>query len=128
MKILLDTHFLLWTLSDDPPPAFSARAVKLIENAEQVFFSSASIWEIGLKWKRGKIARAPRKIAQLAVENGLTELPVSMEAMLVSCELQQEHSDPFDRLLYAQAKLGKLRLLTVDSVLQGVGAVVLVPT
>ena len=127
MKLLLDTHFVLWALADKPPATFSAKAVALIEAAEQVYFSSASVWEIGLKWKRGKIARKPRQFLQDAVENGLVELPVSVDAMILSCELQHTHSDPFDRLLYAQAKLNKLRLLTADATLKEFGTVVLSP-
>lgn len=127
MKILLDTHFVLWVLADKPPPAFSAKAISLIDAADEVYFSSASIWEIGLKWKRGKMARKPRQFFQSAVENGLVELPVDIDSMILSCELQHAHSDPFDRLLYAQAKLNKLRLLTVDATLKGFGTVVLSP-
>ena len=79
MKILLDTHFVLWVLADKPPPAFSAKAISLIDAADEVYFSSASIWEIGLKWKRGKIARKPRQFFQSAVENRSEERRVGKE-------------------------------------------------
>ncbi len=105
----------------------AAKAIALIHAVDAVYFSSASILEIGLKWKRGIIARKPRQLFQSPVENGLIELPVDVDAIILSCELQHAHSDPFDRLLYAQAKLNKLRLLTVDSTLKKFGTLVLSP-
>ena len=99
MRILLDTHCLIWLLDDSP--SLSVKARRLILDAAEVYFSSASIWEIGLKWRKGKISVQPRLVAQAAMASGLRELPVSMEAMLVSCELKSTHGDPFDRLLYA---------------------------
>jgi PIN domain nuclease of toxin-antitoxin system len=125
MNLLLDTHCLLWLLSDSD--ALDAKARKAITGAEAVWFSEASIWELGLKWRKGKIAVQPRRIAQQAMANGLSPLAIAFEAILVSSELRQEHGDPFDRLLYAQAKVAGWRLLTLDRTLQGFGAVVLKP-
>jgi PIN domain nuclease of toxin-antitoxin system len=121
MKLLLDTHCLIWLLDDSP--SLTAKARRLILDADQVFFSSASTWEIGLKWRKGKIAAQPRSVAQAALESGLRELPVSMEAMVVSCELKSPHGDPFDRLLYAQAKTSRLKLMSADGELRKLGAV-----
>lgn len=66
-----------------------------------MWFSDASIWELGLKWRKGKIAVQPRVIARQAIDNGLRSLAIDQEALLVSCELRGSHSDPFDRLLNA---------------------------
>lgn len=120
MKLMLDTHCLIWLLDDAPSLTASAR--RLIWDAEEVYFSAASIWEIGLKWRKGKIGVEPRLIAQAALAAGLHELVLTMEAMVVSSELKSKHGDPFDRLLYAQAKLAKLKLMTADSEIVKLGA------
>jgi PIN domain nuclease of toxin-antitoxin system len=123
MKLLLDTHCLLWLLNDSAELTPIAR--QYIANSDVVYFSSASIWELGLKWRKGKINLQPRVIANAALASGLQELSISLEAILVSSELKTEHGDPFDRLLYAQAKCEKLKLLTVDEKIPKFGAAVL---
>lgn len=121
MRILLDTHCLIWLLDDSP--SLSVKARRLILDAAEVYFSSASIWEIGLKWRKGKISVQPRLVAQAAMASGLRELSVSMEAMLVSCELKSTHGDPFDRLLYAQAKTARMKLMSADNEIRKLGTV-----
>lgn len=125
MKLLLDTHCLVWLLTDSPRLDPAARAV--IAGAQGVWFSEASIWELGLKWRKGKIAVQPRRLADQAFANGLRPLPIQMESLLASCELRHKHGDPFDRLLYAQARQGGLRLLSIDRTLATFGAVVITP-
>ena len=123
MKLLLDTHCLIWLLNDAPELTPAAR--RLISDAETVYFSFASIWEIGLKWRKGKINVQPRAIAEAALGSGLHERSIELEAILISSELKTQHGDPFDRLLYAQAKHGKLKLLTVDDKISRFGAAVI---
>lgn len=125
MKLLLDTHCLIWLLTD--ATALDAKARKAIDQAESVWYSDASLWELGLKWRKGKIGVQPRRIARHALANGLRALPIEPEAILTSCELRQAHDDPFDRLLYAQAKCAGMRLLSIDRTLAGFGAAVLKP-
>lgn len=125
MRLLLDTHCLVWLLSD--APQLDAVARKRIADAEGVWFSDASIWELGLKWRKGKIAVAPRRLAEQALNNGLRPLPIDREALLVSSELRQTHGDPFDRLLCAQARIHGHRLLSIDRRLAGFGSTVLTP-
>ncbi len=125
MKLLLDTHCLIWLLTD--APELDAASRRAVAQADSVWFSDASIWELGLKWRKGKIAVQPRRIAEQALANGLTPLPMVREALLLSSELHAEHGDPFDRLLFAQARHGGYRLLTIDRQLQALGAVVLRP-
>lgn len=95
MKLLLDTHCLIWLLTDAPQLDTVAR--QTVGDAESVWFSDASIWELGLKWRKGKIALQPRRIAEQALTNGLRPLAIQLEAVLLSCELRQSHADPFDR-------------------------------
>jgi PIN domain nuclease of toxin-antitoxin system len=125
MKLLLDTHCLIWLLTD--APQLDAAARRAVAAAESVWFSDASLWELGLKWRKGKIAVQPRRILKQAIANGLRPLAIHQEALLISCESRQAHADPFDRLLYAQAKHGGYRLLTIDRRLAALGAVAIVP-
>jgi PIN domain nuclease of toxin-antitoxin system len=71
---------LIWVLTDAPQLDASSRSV--IANAEGVWFSEASIWERGLKWRNGKIAIQPRRLADQAFGNGLRPLPIQMEPLL----------------------------------------------
>ena len=125
MKILLDTHCLIWALTDAPELGESSR--RALTDAESAWFSEASIWELGLKWRKGKINVQPRRIHSQALHDGFRALPITVEAMLLSCELRQRHDDPFDRLLYAQAREAGCRLLTIDRALQQFGARILTP-
>ena len=88
-------------------------------------------------WAREAAARYPlpdlaayrraAAIVRQAIANGLRCLPIHQEALLLSCELRQSHTDPFDRLIYAQAKHGGYRLLSIDRRLAAFGATVLTP-
>ena len=125
MKLLLDTHCLIWSLLDAPELSAAARAA--MARADEVAFSEASVWEIGLKWRKGKINLQPRRIVEQALRDGFRMCALSVEPILLSCELRQKHDDPFDRLLYAQAKHLGYRLLTIDRTLSKFGAHVINP-
>jgi PIN domain nuclease of toxin-antitoxin system len=83
--------------------------------------------ELGLKWRKGKIALSPRRILKQAITNGLRVLAIHQEALLLSCEWRSAITDPFDRVLYAQAKHGGFRLLTIDRKLTVLGAAIITP-
>ena len=125
MKLLLDTHCLIWSLTNAAELGAAARST--IAEAESVWFSDASVWELGLKWRKGKIGLQPRRVSEQALANGLRPLAVGLDAILVSCELRQAHGDPFDRLLYAQARVGGFRLLTIDRTLATFGTAIIEP-
>ena len=125
MKLLLDTHCLIWALAD--APELSAAARSLMARADEVAFSEASVWEIGLKWRNGKINLQPRRVVEQALRDGFRMCALSLEPILLSGELQQKHGDPFDRLLYAQARHLDYRLLSIDRTLAGFGARVVNP-
>ena len=120
MKLLLDTHCLIWALTDSD--ALNPTGRKAIMSADEVWFSEASIWETGLKWRSGRLGIQPRRLVDQALRDGFRMLAISLEPILVSCELQQTHTDPFDRLLYAQAKHHGYSLLTIDRKLRAFGA------
>ena len=125
MKLLQGTHCLIWALTDAPELGESGRAAILA--AEGVWFSEASTWEIGLKWRKGKINLQPRRILDQALRDGFRTLALDLESILLISELRQEHGDPFDRLLYAQARHHGYRLMTMDRALLSFGTTVVNP-
>lgn len=111
MRLLLDTHVLVWWL-DDAPIEREARAA--IENAKNpVCVSAASAWELGIKIGLGKLT-PPERLASRLGEERFTPLPVTIEHGLRVGELPLHHKDPFDRLLVAQAQLEGLTIVTRD--------------
>ncbi len=119
MRLLLDTHVLLWALS--APRRLGKAARSAIEDPEnEVMFSAASIWEIAIKSalsKRG-FAVAPDEILAAAVQSGLSELPVRAAAAVHVARLPSHHRDPFDRMLIAQAVTEPAILYTADAQLE----------
>ena len=119
MRILLDTHVLLWALC--APSRLGKEPRRAIENPDnEILFSAASIWEIAIKsaLKRTDFQIAPDLIAGAAIESGFTELPVRSAAAIQVASLKPYHRDPFDRLLIAQAITEPAILFTVDSQLE----------
>ena len=117
MKLLLDTHLLLWAAS--APDRLSADARSLIQETEnELFFSAASIWEIAIKSRLGldDFAVDPRLLRRGLLDNGYGEIAVSSEHAVAIDTLPDIHKDPFDRLLVAQAASEGIILLTSDTV------------
>ena len=123
MKLLLDTHIYLWWLADSP--ALSASARKMIETAEKVYISSASLWESAIKSGIGKLDVNQEELVAGILESGFTELPVKSEHTVALLRLENHHKDPFDRMLIAQALSEPLHFLTVDSLLTRYSALVI---
>jgi PIN domain nuclease of toxin-antitoxin system len=123
MRLLLDTHIYLWVVMDSP--RLTAAARRAIESAEQAFVSAASIWEIGIKARLGKIEAEPDQLVAAIDSSGFVELPVRAVHAAVAANLPMHHHDPFDRLLVAQAVSEPLRLLTADAVLARYGDLIL---
>lgn len=118
MKLLLDTHLLLWAAGQ--PDRLPAAARKLISaSANELLFSAASIWEIAIKRGLGRsdFQVDPRLLRRGLLDNGYSELPVLSEHVVAIDSLPPIHKDPFDRVLLAQATVEGITLLTVDVVL-----------
>jgi PIN domain nuclease of toxin-antitoxin system len=118
MRLLLDTHLLLWSLAS--PERLGPEVRALVEDpANEVLFSAASIWEVAIKAGLGRadFAVRPEEVARGAIEAGFLELPVWAEAAARVADLPPHHRDPFDRLLVAQAMAGPMRLYTADPLL-----------
>lgn len=115
MKLLLDTHILLWAASDPQCIPEGTRAL-LLEPANKLFFSVISLWEIVIKRGLGRddFSVDPWRLRRLLLANGYTELPVLAEHVLHVDRLPTLHKDPFDRLLIAQAQTEAMLLVTVD--------------
>ena len=113
MKLLLDTHVLLWWLADDPRLGADARAL-IAEPSHAVLVSAASVWEIAIKRTLGKLAFDADLVAVM-VENRVVSLPITVEHALHAGALSRHHDDPFDRMLIAQAQLEQASLVTHDA-------------
>lgn len=117
MRVLLDTHALLWWLFDDPQLSNPAREViKSIDT--QVFASSASAWEIATKHRLGKLPEAQeasRNLPGLLRAARIDALPITMEHAIAAGSLASPHRDPFDHMLIAQAMIEKMAIITSDS-------------
>jgi len=116
MKILLDTHLLLWAASE--PRRLSKQARMLIDNPQnEVLFSAASLWEVAIKCGLGRedFKVDARLLRRGLLDNGYSELPIMSEHVVATESLPLIHKDPFDRILVAQATVEGITLLTVDS-------------
>ena len=115
MRLLLDTHALLWWLLDDAELPASAR--RLIERAETVRVSAASIWEVAIKQRFGKLPElslAVAELPELVRQSGFVPLPVDERHAAAVASLPLHHRDPFDHLLIAQAQIEQLTLISRD--------------
>jgi PIN domain nuclease of toxin-antitoxin system len=116
MRLLLDTHVFLWVVTDSARLTLHAR--RLLESADAIYVSSASIWEIAVKSRLGKIEAEPDRMLEAIEESGFQELPVLGRHAVAVAKLPLLHRDPFDRLLVAQAITEPMRLVTCDALLQ----------
>lgn len=112
MRLLFDTHIFIWAVSGDKRLKNSART--LIENADEVFVSAATIWEASIKAGTGKLNADIRLLATEIERSGFSELPVRASHPIELTTLPPLHGDPFDRILVAQAIVESLQLMTVD--------------
>jgi len=121
MRVLLDTHLLLWALGS--PSKLPAAARRLIDDAN-VYVSAASIWEVSIKAALGKLSADPREVLAAIEPAGFLELPVTGTHAARVVALPAIHRDPFDRLLIAQALTEPMHLLTNDAALADYGDIV----
>lgn len=123
MKLLLDTHVLLWSVLDDPRLSRAARSA-LSDPDNKILISAVSIFEITLKHHIGKLRRAgpfalhhKRMLADL----DWVPLPVSMEHAALAGSLDIAHKDPFDRLLIAQARIEGVPIVSIEKMFDAFG-------
>jgi PIN domain nuclease of toxin-antitoxin system len=117
MKLLLDTHLLLWAAGQ--PESLSKAARLLMEDTENILlFSAASLWEVAIKRGLGRsdFRVDPRLLRRGLIDNGYGELAITSEHAVAIDSLPTIHKDPFDRMLVAQATSEGIVLLTADPV------------
>ncbi|MBI1896613.1 MAG: type II toxin-antitoxin system VapC family toxin [Acidobacteria bacterium] len=123
MRLLLDTHILLWWLAGDP--ALPAPARCLIQDPENTMFvSTVSLWEIWLKHSLGKL-RLPEDFEEKLARESFENLPLTAAHTRGVALLPWHHRDPFDRMLIAQAQAERLNFLTADEIAAAYGDMVL---
>ncbi len=115
MRLLLDTQVFIWAVIDSPRLTPEARSV--VAGAEVTFVSAASIWEIAIKGRLGRLTADPREMIAAIDASGFRELPISAGHCAAVHDLPMHHKDPFDHLLLAQAITEPLRLLSADPLL-----------
>jgi PIN domain nuclease of toxin-antitoxin system len=118
MRLLLDTHALIWWWTDDPRLSAAARQA-VLDPSHEVLVSSASAWEIATKQRLGKLGLpdAAGRLQELVAQDGFTHWPITWKHGQRAGGYRQDHRDPFDRMLAAQAELDELTLVTCDAAL-----------
>ena len=117
MRLLLDSHVLLWWLGDD---ARLRPVLDVIIEAQAVYVSAATVWELGIKAAMGKL-QLPGPLSEVLPESHFEALPITVRHAEAAALLPPIHADPFDRMLIAQAELERLVLVTHDLALRAYG-------
>ncbi len=112
MNLLLDTHVVLWWLTDDP--TLSDDIKTKLDHEPDVRISAATIWEITVKQAIGQLVE-PADLPERIRDSGFVELPITFEHAIAAGRLPLIHRDPFDRMLVAQARCEDLTLVTRDA-------------
>ena len=123
MRLLLDTHALIWWLAADQALSSTARDA-IADSSNDVFVSAASAWEITTKHRIGKLPEAGLLAADVAgfvSEQDFIELPVTIRHGQLAGSLPGIHKDPFDRILVAQAILADMQIVSRDEILSAYG-------
>jgi PIN domain nuclease of toxin-antitoxin system len=117
-KYLIDTHVLLWLSLE--PENIPAKALEILTSGKVVYFSYASVWEMAIKIKSGKleIGASLKDFVQKAIVRHCLELmPITLQHLYYTDNLENHHRDPFDRLLIAQAAVEQIALISADKII-----------
>ena len=112
MSLLLDTHVVLWWLSDDP--TLAAELKDRLDHEPDIYISAATIWEVAIKQSIGKLQK-PDDLPERVRDCGFRHLNITADHSIAAGRLPWVHRDPFDRMLIAQAKSERLTLVTRDA-------------
>jgi PIN domain nuclease of toxin-antitoxin system len=112
MKLLLDTHVLLWALADSPKLSRKLRE-KIRDPTNDVLVSAATVWEIEIKKRLGKLS-VPDNLLEFIEASDFTPLPINFAHAMAAEALPLHHTDPFDRMLIAQARQENFVLVSRD--------------
>ena len=118
-RLLLDTHVLLWWLTDDEALGAQTKAL-IADGRNEVLVSAATVWELSIKRAKG-LLDAPDDMEAVIADEGFSALPISLRHAQQAGILPDLHRDPFDRMLVAQTKTEGLELLTADAMIPQYG-------
>jgi PIN domain nuclease of toxin-antitoxin system len=118
LRLLIDTHILLWQFLDDPRFSGQVRALTL-DPRNDILVSDTSIWEIAIKVQIGKLRLAIADIEAEIVRQGYERLPITAAHLRAVATFPRHHSDPFDHLLIVQANAVGATMLTLDKKIRG---------
>jgi PIN domain nuclease of toxin-antitoxin system len=118
LRLLIDTHVLIWSRAD--PRQLTKKAADAIVQAEIVFVSVATAWEIAIKTSLGRL-RLPKPVEAAISEGGFEHLPISLQHAAMVQDLPHHHGDPFDRMLIVQAIAENLVMVTRDHAFSAYG-------
>ena len=124
MRVLLDTHVFLWAATDSRKLKQAVRNV--LRQASEIYVSAASIWEVAIKRRLGKIDADPGALVAAIEPSGFLPLAVAPRHAALVEALPDHHRDPFDRILIAQALVEPLHLITADRALSAYSDLVMV--
>jgi|ERR1051325_3351264 PIN domain nuclease of toxin-antitoxin system len=117
MRLLLDTHVLLWWLADDRKLSNAGRDI-IADPGNELLVSSASVWEISIKAALKRIQIQLDDLEDAIIGNGFRSLPIGFRHAIAAGRLPLLHRDPFDRMLVAQASVEELRIVSHDRVFE----------
>jgi PIN domain nuclease of toxin-antitoxin system len=122
VKLILDTHLLLWVAENSPRLSQKARDI-VGDPQNNLIFSAASLWEIAIKSILGRedFKVDARQLRRGLLENGYSELQISGQHAIATTHLPPKHKDPFDRMLIAQANVEGFTLITSDAIVAAYG-------
>lgn len=123
MRLILDTHTLIWSV-DDPSKVSSAAMAAMTDPTSERFISAATIWELAIKVGQGKLTLSLpyREWIERAIDDlDLAILPITVEYGERQAQLPDHHRDPFDRLIVAQALVDRFRVVSIDAQLDAYG-------
>ena len=124
MRLLLDTHAILWWVTDDPRLSRIAKAA-ISEPENELFASAAAAYEIVYKQGLGRLHPLPDNLSRQLQREGIVVLPISLDHAVTAASLPGPHRDPWDRIMMAQAQAEGLTVITVDRVFSQYGVPVL---
>ena len=124
MRLLLDTHTVLWWFSDDPRLPATARTA-IADPRNQLMVSAVAGYEIAYKQKFGRLPPSPGNLPHRLLREGMEVLPISLDHAVAAAALPGPHRDPWDRIMMAQAVAEQCSVVTVDAVFSDYGVPVL---
>jgi len=124
VRLLLDTHAVIWWFMDEPYLSATARAA-ITDEANDLLISACVGYEIAYKQKLGRLAPLPESLPRRLLREGIGILPISMDHALAAAALRGPHRDPWDRIMMAQAVAEQCQVVTVDAVFTDYGIPVL---